>query len=267
MLLHLVLQCRGPTGYGKTLAIMRHSYSADMSTASSWEGLTGTALVIGQGGIGSALVQELGERLPQLDLLWLGRRSTPRLDLSCDGDLDQLGEVLAGKPPLRLVINTAGWLHDSQRGPEKRLARVNRAGLDQAFSINAYGPILLARAIESSLGHGEAAWFASLSARVGSIGDNRLGGWYGYRAAKAAQNQLLRTLAIEWRRCLPSVCVTLLHPGTTATDLSEPFRRAVPPEKLFSSQRAACQLLDVLSLQCPEDSGRFLAWDGSTIPW
>ncbi|RCL53439.1 MAG: SDR family NAD(P)-dependent oxidoreductase [Synechococcus sp. MED-G71] len=238
-----------------------------MSTAPSWESLQGTALVVGQGGIGTALVEALRQRQPQLELLWLGRRSTPRLDLTCDTDLDQLGEVLRGKPPLRLVLNTAGWLHDGQRGPEKRLSRVERAGLEQAFSINAYGAILLARAVESALGHGQSAWFASLSARVGSIGDNRLGGWYGYRAAKAAQNQLLRTLAVEWQRRLPSVCVTLLHPGTTATALSEPFRRGVPPEKLFSAERAAGHLLDVLATQGSDDSGRFLAWDGSTIPW
>ena len=238
-----------------------------MSTAPSWESLQGTALVVGQGGIGTALVEALRQRQPQLELLWLGRRSTPRLDLTCDTDLDQLGEVLRGKPPLRLVLNTAGWLHDGQRGPEKRLSRVERAGLEQAFSINAYGAILLARAVESALGHGQSAWFASLSARVGSIGDNRLGGWYGYRAAKAAQNQLLRTLAVGWQRRLPSVCVTLLHPGTTATALSEPFRRGVPPEKLFSAERAAGHLLDVLATQGSDDSGRFLAWDGSTIPW
>ena len=238
-----------------------------MSTAPSWESLQGTALVVGQGGIGTALVEALRQRQPQLELLWLGRRSTPRLDLTCDTDLDQLGEMLRGKPPLRLVLNTAGWLHDGQRGPEKRLSRVERAGLEQAFSINAYGAILLARAVESALGHGQSAWFASLSARVGSIGDNRLGGWYGYRAAKAAQNQLLRTLAVEWQRRLPSVCVTLLHPGTTATALSEPFRRGVPPEKLFSAERAAGHLLDVLATQGSDDSGRFLAWDGSTIPW
>ena len=103
--------------------------------------------------------------------------------------------------------------------------------------------------------------------RVGSIGDNHLGGWYGYRAAKAAQNQLLRTLALEWKRRLPLACVSLLHPGTTATELSAPFRSAVPAEKLFSPQRAAGHLLDVLATQTPDDSGRFLAWDGSVIPW
>ena len=96
---------------------------------------------------------------------------------------------------------------------------------------------------------------------------NRLGGWYAYRAAKAAQNQLLHTLALEWRRRRPAVTVTLLHPGTTETALSEPFRGGVPPEKLFSPERAAHQLLDVLSTQSVEGSGAFLAWDGSPIPW
>ena len=109
--------------------------------------------------------------------------------------------------------------------------------------------------------------FASLSARVGSIGDNRLGGWYAYRAAKAAQNQLLSTLALEWRRRRPLTSVTLLHPGTTATPLSAPFRGGVPAESLFSPERAAEQLLDVLEAQRPERSGAFLAWDGSPIPW
>ena len=102
---------------------------------------------------------------------------------------------------------------------------------------------------------------------MGSIGDNQLGGWYAYRAAKAAQNQLLKTLAIEWSRRLPLACVTLLHPGTTATALSEPFQAGVPPERLFSPQRAAKQLLDVLETQGPVQSGSFLAWDGQSIPW
>jgi NAD(P)-dependent dehydrogenase (short-subunit alcohol dehydrogenase family) len=102
---------------------------------------------------------------------------------------------------------------------------------------------------------------------VGSIADNRLGGWYAYRAAKAAQNQLLRTLAIEWQRRLPQACVTLLHPGTTATELSAPFRSSVPASGLFSPERAAAHLLDVLETRTPATSGAFLAWDGQPVPW
>ena len=229
--------------------------------------LEGSALIVGQGGIGSAITELLQQDCPQLTVLPLGRRSEPRLDLCCDEDLEQISSWLQQQPPLRLVINTAGWLHDGGRGPEKRLQAIQRAGLEQAFSVNAFAPILLAKAVAPAFGHGQPCWFASLSARVGSIGDNQLGGWYGYRAAKAAQNQLLRTLALEWKRRLPMACVSLLHPGTTATELSAPFRSAVPAEKLFSPQRAAGHLLDVLAEQQPHDSGRFLAWDGSVIPW
>jgi NAD(P)-dependent dehydrogenase (short-subunit alcohol dehydrogenase family) len=102
---------------------------------------------------------------------------------------------------------------------------------------------------------------------VGSIGDNRSGGWYSYRAAKAAQNQLLRTLALEWQRTLPMACVCLLHPGTTATRLSEPFQAGVAPERLFTPQHTAQLLLTVVEALSPADSGQFLAWDGQPIPW
>jgi NAD(P)-dependent dehydrogenase (short-subunit alcohol dehydrogenase family) len=109
--------------------------------------------------------------------------------------------------------------------------------------------------------------FASISARVGSIGDNRLGGWYAYRGAKAAQNMFTRTLAIEWARTRRNVICVALHPGTTDTELSRPFQANVPPEKLFAPGRTVHQLLEVIDRLTPADSGSFLAWDGSPIPW
>ena len=109
--------------------------------------------------------------------------------------------------------------------------------------------------------------FASLSARVGSIGDNRLGGWYAYRASKAALNMLIRTLAIEHRRTRPSGVCVALHPGTVETALSEPFRSGVPAEKLFSPAQAAEALLAVMDRLGPEANGGFYAWDGAPIPW
>ena len=139
--------------------------------------------------------------------------------------------------------------------------------LAMSFGLNAFGPILLAQAIESLLPRDQPFHFASLSARVGSIGDNSLGGWYSYRASKAAQNQLLRPLAIEWKRRLPLGCVSLLHPGTTATELSRPFQAGVAPGQLFSPARAAHHLLDVLEGLGEDQSGHFWAWDGSAIPW
>ena len=112
-----------------------------------------------------------------------------------------------------------------------------------------------------------AAVFASLSARVGSIGDNRLGGWYAYRAAKAAQNQFMRTFAIELRRANPAAACLLLHPGTVDTPLSRPFQSGVEPGRLFAPELAAGHLLAVIASATPADSGRFLAWDGQAIPW
>ena len=109
--------------------------------------------------------------------------------------------------------------------------------------------------------------YASLSARVGSIGDNRLGGWYSYRASKAAQNQFLKTLSIEWRRKFPLSIVSILHPGTCDTKLSKPFQSAVPKGKLFTPAKSTEYLINIISSQKPADSGKFLAWDSSVIPW
>ncbi len=168
---------------------------------------------------------------------------------------------------LDLLMNCAGLLHEDELQPERRLQDVDAAHLATSFQINAFGPLLVAKHFERLLGNSARAVFANLSARVGSIGDNRLGGWYSYRASKAAQNMLTRTLAIEWsRRPRPIICVAL-HPGTVATALSAPFRSRTPPEHVFSAERAAQQLLNILDAVTAEDSGRFIAWDGTTIPW
>lgn len=243
----------------------------DSGAPSPWQHWQGHALVVGAGGIGSALLQALPQRAPELVLWSAGRREGGerhlRLDLEDDSSLAALAATASRLQPLRLVICTAGLLHDGPLQPEKRLSQVRRSQLQRSFAVNAWGPLLLAQAIETALPRQLPSHFASLSARVGSIADNRLGGWYAYRAAKAAQNQLLSTLALEWRRRLPLACVTLLHPGTTATALSQPFRAGVPAERLFSPQRAAQHLLQVLEQQTPERSGSFLAWDGQPIPW
>jgi NAD(P)-dependent dehydrogenase (short-subunit alcohol dehydrogenase family) len=224
---------------------------------------------VGPGGIGQALLAALPERAPHLRLWSAGRsQGDLRVDLEDPDQVEAFGQRVARDlAPLRLVICAAGVLHGAGLQPEKRLAQVNAEGLRRSFAVNAWGPLLLAQAVEAALPREEPVHLASLSARVGSIGDNRLGGWYAYRAAKAAQNQLLRTLALEWRRRLPLACVTLLHPGTTATALSEPFRGSVAPSQLFTPERAAGHLLDVLETQTPATSGSFLAWDGQPIPW
>jgi len=239
------------------------------SSAEALAAWSGQALVVGAGGIGQGLADALKALAPGLQVHTAGpARGDWRLDLSSDASLAAfLSSHGSQLRPLRLVICCAGLLHGAGLQPEKRLAQVRRESLERSFAVNAFGPLLLAQALEPLLERDHPLHFASLSARVGSIGDNHLGGWYAYRAAKAAQNQLLRTLALEWRRRLPLATVTLLHPGTTATELSAPFRGGVAPERLFTPERAARQLLAVLAGQTPEQSGAFLAWDGQPVPW
>jgi len=238
-------------------------------TLMSWKG---HALVVGGGGIGRALVTQLQLQAPHLQV-HLATRSpcigdACQLDLTDDASLKALQAMAETHwQPLRLVINTAGLLHGPGLQPEKRLGAVERPALEASFAVNAFGPLLLAQAVAGAMARDQPSHFSSLSARVGSIGDNQLGGWYAYRGAKAAQNQLLRTLAIEWRRRLPHCCVSLLHPGTTATALSRPFQGSVAPDRLFTPARAANQLLEVLTGLTAAHSGGFWAWDGQAIPW
>lgn len=169
---------------------------------------------------------------------------------------------------LHLVINVAGVLHDGTGlAPEKKLADVDPVHLRRAFDVNAVGPLLVAKHFLPFLRHDERSVLANVSARVGSVGDNRAGGWYGYRTSKAAQNMFTRNLSIELARRAPNAIVVALHPGTVDTELSRPFQRSVAQERLFAPERAARQLLEVLEGLRRGDSGSFLAWDGSPVPW
>lgn len=168
---------------------------------------------------------------------------------------------------LHLVVNAAGLLHGHDVQPEKAVEQITAANLGRVFALNAFAPILLAKALMPLMEHGHSAVFASLSARVGSIADNRSGGWYAYRASKAAQNQLMKTFAIELARRNRKACCLLVHPGTVDTPLSAPFKARVPAEKLFTTDRAAAQLLKIIARSTPADSGRFIAWDGQDVPW
>jgi len=176
--------------------------------------------------------------------------------------------VAAETARIELIINCAGVLHDGASvQPEKRLADVTPESLERSFAVNAIGPLLVAKHFEALLPRQDRAVFASLSARVASIGDNRLGGWYGYRASKAAQNMITRNLAIELRRRARGIICVALHPGTVDTGLSRPFQGNVPADRLFAPDRAARQLLNVIDGLRAEDNGEFFAWDGQPIPW
>jgi NAD(P)-dependent dehydrogenase (short-subunit alcohol dehydrogenase family) len=210
----------------------------------------------------AAALSRLADRDPRLQVL--------ALDASDEDSIRAAAAAVASATSrLHLVVNCAGLLHDAAAriAPEKRLADVRPEALLASFAVNAFGPLLVAKHFERLLAHKERAVFASISARVGSIGDNRLGGWYAYRGAKAAQNMFTKTLSIEWARSRRNVICVALHPGTTDTDLSRPFQANVAPERLFSSERTVRQLLAVIDTLQPQDTGRFLGWDGAGIPW
>ena len=154
---------------------------------------------------------------------------------------------------------------DATRGPEKSLAELDPDWLLKNFTVNTVGPAIVAKHFLPLFPVDRRAVFAVLSARVGSIGDNKLGGWYGYRASKAALNQLVRTLSIEEKRRNDRSIVVALHPGTVDTPLSQPFQANVRPDQLFAPDRAAVQLLDVLDGLKAPDSGKHFGWDGAEI--
>ena len=168
---------------------------------------------------------------------------------------------------IRLLINCAGILHDDTLRPEKQIKEVSVDALQRYFLVNAFGPLLILKHFKSLLAPRDRVLIGNLSARVGSIGDNHLGGWYGYRASKAAQNMFTRGVAIEFRRKNPDFICVSLHPGTVATTLSEPFRHRIRSAQLQSPAAAAMRLLQVLSHCKPVDSGEFFAYDGTRIPW
>lgn len=208
----------------------------------------------------SAELEELGERVRE-------RLTLLPLDVERPETIERAALEVEG--PIDLLINASGVLQDEAAGlrPEKRLEALDAAQLAKSFAVNAIGPALVARAFFPQLRAAQRPVLANLSARVGSIGDNGLGGWYGYRASKAALNQLTRTLAIELKRRAPNAVVVALHPGTVETNLSKPFPGGTPKAERFSPERAAQQLLSVLNGLGPPDSGRFLAWDGTPIDW
>ncbi|OYU43751.1 MAG: C-factor [Burkholderiales bacterium PBB4] len=229
------------------------------------------AVVIGaQGGIGQALLAQLRTALPPGAVVGLSRTSTPALDLK-----DEPGIAAAARHvqalcqaqgcSLRLVVNATGTLHGRDYAPEKSWAQLDATHMAEVFAVNTLGPALLMKHFLPLLPQQGKAVFATLSAKVGSIGDNRLGGWYSYRASKAALNQLVRTAAIELRRRQPQALCIALHPGTVDTGLSAPFAKA--GLEVVTPAQAATRLLEVMQGLTAEDSGGFFNHDGSALPW
>ncbi|MBB5694676.1 SDR family NAD(P)-dependent oxidoreductase [Muricoccus pecuniae] len=221
-----------------------------------------TAVVIGAtGGIGAALSDALERR--GRPVLRLGRSTEPRLDLLDEASI-AAAAARAG-PGLTLVIDATGFLHDERYRPEKALRQLDPAHMAHSFAVNATGPALLMKHFLPLLAREERAVFATLSARVGSIADNRLGGWYSYRAAKAALNQITRTAAIELARTHRNAVCVALHPGTVDTGLSGPFARS--GLNVQAPAEAAGRLLSVIDALRPAQTGLLLDHRGEEIPF
>jgi len=203
------------------------------------------------------------------DVIHRFARSFPaphRIDLTDEASVAAAAALVRDSgPPPRLVIVATGLLHAEGRQPERKLADIDPDWMARNFAVNTIGPALVAKYFLPLLPRHGRTLFAMLSARVGSIGDNRSGGWYSYRASKAALNQLVRSFAIAEARRNADALVVALHPGTVDTGLSAPFQRGVPPENLASAPTAAANLLSVLGALKPTQSGRIFAWDGSEI--
>lgn len=223
------------------------------------------ALVIGaSGAIGGALLQQL-QADPRCALaVGLGRRTTPAIDFDDEASVANAAAALRAQGPWHCILHAAGVLHGAHGMPEKRLGQLNYAQMDATFRVNALGPALVLAHFTPLLSRNERSVFAVLSAKVGSISDNHLGGWYSYRASKAALNMLLKTASIEVARTHQHAVLAALHPGTVDSPLSAPFRGAEigrPPAA------AAADLLRVLDGLGPNDTGGFYACSGQSLPW
>lgn len=248
----------------------------DVRTASSGDHpAPGLALVIGAGGgLGSTMLAQLssaaGESGPCQTVLGLSRSSQPAIDYEGEASVESAAAWLAGECAdrqleFRLLVVASGFLHGDQGQPERSWDQLDVGYLSHVFRINAIGPALVMKHFLPLFPRQGRCVAAFVSARVGSIGDNALGGWYGYRASKAALNQLVKTAAIELtRRNRQSICVAL-HPGTVQTGLSQPFAKtglSVRPPDV-----AAHELLGVLAGLGPADTGSFRDYRGNSLPW
>ncbi len=235
------------------------------------------AVVIGGNtGIGGAFVSRLHHH-PN-SLVWGTARdpstiagpctATAKLDITDEASIAETAQRMKdqGFAP-NVVINCTGILHTNDWGPERSWRHFDIDVMRQVFEINTFGVGLLAKHLLPLFPRNGRSVFGSLSARVGSIADNRLGGWYSYRASKAAQNMLIKGISIEAKMRWPDLVCVALHPGTVKSDLSAPFTSRVPPEKLFTPQQSCEYLCTVIEELTPNDSGNFFAWDGQPIPY
>ncbi|MGB0640376.1 MAG: SDR family NAD(P)-dependent oxidoreductase [Myxococcota bacterium] len=238
-------------------------------------------VIIGaRGGIGNAFVDAIIQTTSSTEIIatsrdeeWCQTTSHERvrrhrLDVTDEESISSLAEYLQSQTlSPKLILNCTGILHRHDARPERTWREFDLDWMRAVFDVNALGTGLLIKHLIPLMPRSGRAIFVTLSARVGSIADNRLGGWYSYRASKAAQNMIMKTASIEARYRRPELILASLHPGTVDTDLSAPFTARVQPEKLFTPTYSCDRLREVMRSLTPADSGEFFAWDGSTIQW
>jgi len=227
----------------------------------------GRAVVIGaSGGIGNAIMAQLAASDRFDEVIGLGRLSVPPLDLLSEETIRTAAAGVSEKSaPIRLIVDATGLLSEGRLQPEKSLIQVDAEQMARVLAVNTIGPALLMKHFLPLLPKDGKSLFATLSAKVGSIGDNHLGGWYSYRASKAALNQLVRTASIELRRRQPSAICVALHPGTVDTELSAPFART--GLDVQSPADAAAKLVALMDALSESQSGGFFSADGTELPW
>lgn len=229
------------------------------------------------GGLGKALTNALTAEYPEETIVTVSRQALEAPDERVQriqvkdyseealntvvNDFQSQGLKLTG------LISTIGMLHDDDTFPEKKLGDLNEANLRKLFDVNAIQPILALKSFSSVLDRKHTKFWVQLSAKVGSIEDNYLGGWYAYRASKAALNMLLKTASIELKRTHKRLVVAAIHPGTTDTALSKPFQSRIPDEKLYTPELSAKRIIKVIKEIQPENTGKLWHWDGTELPY
>jgi NAD(P)-dependent dehydrogenase (short-subunit alcohol dehydrogenase family) len=226
------------------------------------------------GGIGRALCAALAARGTEVIHAGSRRGEGPQgakirpfsFDLTDEATIAAAAEAMRDDPPEWVIVATGVLTLADGTGPERSYKRLDPAAMAEVFALNTFGPALIAKHMLAMMPRGRAFTFAALSARVGSISDNRLGGWHSYRASKVALNMILKNLAIEMARTHPEGVIVGLHPGTVDSALSQPFQTGLPEGQLTTPDQAAAHLLNVLARLTPEQSGRVFDFRGDEIP-
>ncbi|MFN3235329.1 MAG: SDR family NAD(P)-dependent oxidoreductase [Gammaproteobacteria bacterium] len=232
-------------------------------------------VIIGSSGaIGSALTAILSTTYPNATIYALSRQAPQKfqkniiyneIDYYSETSIKNASSIAAERKPIDIIIVATGILHQKNLSPEKSLQDLSFEKFKTSFEANAVVPAMLAKHFLPKLNKHSRSIFAALSARVGSISDNRLGGWYSYRASKAALNMIVKNASIETQRSNKEAIVVALHPGTVDSPLSKPFQKNVPLNKLFTPEFSATKLISVLETLSPKDSGKCFDWSGQEV--